>query len=127
MKYIIGSLAVGFLMFPYCFAESHVAYVRAKTVEEKIEIQATKLSLNPKLVKKIVNCESKGKQIARGHLAVVGVDIGVFQLNSHFHEVKAKEKGFDIYDEDDNIAYGLWLMKKEGTMPWKSSRLCWNG
>ena len=53
------------------------------------------------------------------------VDIGVMQINDYFHEQKALELGLNIYDNEDNIAYGALLMSKQGLSPWSSSKKCW--
>ncbi len=74
-------------------------------------------------------CESrfrhldKDGQIFRGK--VVKEDIGVMQVNTYYHEKKAKELGIDLYSLSGNLAYAKYLYEKQGTKPWASSEPCW--
>lgn len=77
-------------------------------------------------IKKIIWCESKGKQSARNHQSVVGYDVGVFQINTHFHLRSAQRMGIDIFTGEGNVAYGFHLLKTQGTKPWLWSKHCWS-
>ncbi len=74
-------------------------------------------------------CESrmrhldKNGDILRGK--VVPEDIGVMQINTRYHEKKAKELGIDLYSLNGNLAYARYLYEKEGTKPWMASSPCW--
>lgn len=77
----------------------------------------------------IARCEShlthyldSGK-VLRGR--VNRYDVGVFQINEHFHAKKSAELGFDIYTPVGNIGYALWMLKTGGPQPWKASKSCW--
>ncbi len=52
-------------------------------------------------------------------------DVGVMQINEHYHLDTAKKLGFDIYTLDGNMAYAEYLYEKQGTAPWVSSQPCW--
>ena len=52
-------------------------------------------------------------------------DVGVMQINTYYHDEKAKELGLDLYSLNGNLAYAEYLFDKEGTAPWKSSMPCW--
>lgn len=52
-------------------------------------------------------------------------DIGLYQINTRYHLKKAKELGYDIFTEEGNTAYAIWLYGKEGTKPWNASKHCW--
>lgn len=77
------------------------------------------------LAEAIIQCESSGRPHVNNNLARVGKDIGYFQINTHFHEEKAKLMGLDLNNPDDNIEYGVMLLAKYGTAPWKASKHCW--
>ena len=52
-------------------------------------------------------------------------DAGYFQINEHYHLKAAKKLGYDIYTEEGNISYALYLYQREGTTPWLASKACW--
>lgn len=54
-----------------------------------------------------------------------GKDVGKFQINTLYHEARAKEMGLDIYNEYDNEKYALVLFEENGTRDWNASRSCW--
>ena len=53
-------------------------------------------------------------------------DIGVMQINTRYHGEKAGKLGIDLYSLDGNLAYAKYLYIREGTVPWNSSRKCWD-
>lgn len=77
----------------------------------------------------IARCESHFRhlgadgQILRG--TVIPEDVGVMQINTRYHEAKAKEMELDLYSLDGNLAYAKYLYEKQGTKPWNASRPCW--
>jgi hypothetical protein len=75
---------------------------------------------------RIIECESHGQQSARNYHAVVGVDVGLFQLNIHYHLSRAASMGFNIYTSQGNLEYGFVLLKESNTKPWSWSRSCWD-
>ena len=85
--------------------------------------------LVPELVK-ICTCESGLKHfdsdgnVLRGEINPL--DIGICQINLKYHEAQAKKLGYDLFIEQDNIAYANWLYQQQGTTPWKWSASCWN-
>ena len=52
-------------------------------------------------------------------------DIGIMQINLKVHFKQATELGFDVYNPNGNMAYGLYLYRKSGLAPWSASRACW--
>jgi len=82
----------------------------------------------PPILTKIALCESGNSHfdangVKRGK--VNPLDIGRFQINLFYHEAQAKEMGLDLFDENDNEEYALYLYEKQGTRPWNPSRHCW--
>ena len=74
-------------------------------------------------------CESRMRQYDKdGNLfrgIVVKEDVGVMQINTHYHGEKAKELNLDLSTLSGNLAYAKYLYEKEGTKPWISSSPCW--
>ena len=52
-------------------------------------------------------------------------DIGIMQINLKVHFQQATKAGYDIFNPNGNMAYGLWLYQKHGLAPWYASRACW--
>jgi hypothetical protein len=77
----------------------------------------------------IAKCESTFRQldpdgeIHRGR--VNSEDVGVMQINEHYHLDKAVEGNYNIYTIEGNTAYARALYEKEGLKPWVSSKACW--
>jgi len=77
----------------------------------------------------IAECESHFRQFDTDGNVYRGVqnneDVGVMQINEHYHLETAQKLGYDIYTIQGNTAYALYLYNKEGTAPWASSEACW--
>ncbi len=54
------------------------------------------------------------------------IDIGYMQVNDYYQGKTASKMGYDLSKEDDNRAYGLYLLQNFGTEPWSASKSCWN-
>ncbi len=52
-------------------------------------------------------------------------DVGVMQINEHYHLDTSKKIGDNIYTTAGNLAYARFLYEQEGTAPWSSSQPCW--
>ncbi len=79
----------------------------------------------------ISGCESHYRQydsdgnIYRGE--VNNKDVGLMQINEHYHLEDAKALGYNIYTIEGNLAFARYLYNHEGTAPWDSSGYCWSG
>jgi hypothetical protein len=77
----------------------------------------------------IAYCESRFRQfdkngdVFRG--AVNNQDVGVMQINEHYHLDTAQEENYNLYSAEGNVAYARKLYEKFGTDPWNSSKPCW--
>jgi hypothetical protein len=120
----------------------------AKEVEEEriILIATSSRKTIPDVLERIADCESGARntdgsairgsgrhtdehgEVILGKLnrPELGVDIGKYQINEHFHGARAVELGLDLRSEADNEAYALVLYEESGTRPWKASESCWN-
>jgi hypothetical protein len=78
----------------------------------------------------IASCESHDRQfdtdgnVYRGE--VNHQDVGVMQVNEHYHLKESQDLGYDIYSLAGNTAFAQYLYQKEGTAPWDSSSACWD-
>jgi hypothetical protein len=59
----------------------------------------------------------------RGHLN--NQDIGVMQINEHYHRDTAEKMGLVIETFEDNLTYARHLYNTQGVQPWNASRPCW--
>lgn len=79
----------------------------------------------------IARCESTYRhidettgEILRGR--VDSRDVGVMQINEHYHLSTSKALGYDIYTFEGNMAYAKYLYNKKGLAPWSASKPCWS-
>ena len=100
--------------------------VQELTLDQKIDKYATEYHVNPVVARAIISCESGGDPNALGTMAVIGQDIGIWQINDYFHEETANKLGLNIYNQDNNLRYGMILLFEQGTSPWKWSKSCWS-
>jgi hypothetical protein len=88
-------------------------------------------------IKKIPNelhwigfCESRNRQFKEDGSLVRGIvnplDVGKYQINEKYHLAESKRLGFDIYTEEGNTDYALWLYEHQGSKPWNWSKPCWS-
>ncbi len=77
----------------------------------------------------IAKCESHYRQFDKNGDVYRGKvnrqDVGVMQVNEHYHLDTTVKLGFDIYTIEGNTAYARYLYEREGTTPWASSQACW--
>lgn len=84
---------------------------------------------NYPILEKIALCESGGNhfdvngEVLRGRKN--SQDIGLFQINLFYHQSQAEKLGLNLFTEQDNITYALWLYNQQGTRPWLASAQCW--
>lgn len=77
----------------------------------------------------IARCESQYRQYDKDGNVLRGKanpdDVGIFQVNEHYHLADSKARGDDIYTTDGNIDYAAHLLETQGTKPWNWSKGCW--
>lgn len=100
-----------------------------QTVEDLITEKAQADGVDPILANKIAYCESTMRQFDKQGKVIRGEqnpgDVGLFQINEGYHDVRSKDLGYDIHTTEGNINYAMWLIKHEGTRHWKASEKCW--
>jgi hypothetical protein len=102
------------------------ALPQAQTVEQYVD----NYFADEPIMSAIAQCESHYHQYAadgsiyRGK--VNNQDVGVMQINEHYHASTAEKLGLDLYTIQGNVAYAQYLYEKQGTAPWVSSEPCWS-
>lgn len=83
----------------------------------------------PMLVK-ICKAESGSRQFLPNGNVVRGKvnpsDIGYCQINEYINNDEARKLGYDIFTEQGNKDYAVWLYMHRGTAPWSSSAGTWS-
>jgi len=81
------------------------------------------------IMAEIAWCESRFRQYDKHGSVFRGVvnskDVGVMQVNEHYHLDTAEKLGIDLYSIEGNLEYARYLYEKEGVQPWISSKPCW--
>jgi len=100
------------------------AYTVTATTTQMIKDTST-----PPVMQRIAQCESSSMQFKNGTVVLNGnsngtVDIGEWQINSS-HTQEAKKLGYDIFTQEGNYNYAMYIYKTQGTGPWSSSAKCW--
>lgn len=99
---------------------------RPLSINQLISLYSEKYKVDEKLALDIIRCESSFNPYALNKKAVIGEDVGLFQLNSYYWQEEMALHGWDIYNVEDNIEAGMWLLSKSGSKPWKWSEHCWS-
>ena len=98
--------------------------------QQKLYDLAWEYGQDPELARRIVQCESGGnknalnKNIVNGE--VVSMDHSLFQINDVAHSERTAELNLNIMDWEDNLEFGMILMRDSGTKQWYSSKSCWD-
>jgi len=106
-------------------AQKPKAAPQVQTIQETV---ATYFADLPIMVA-ISSCESHFRQYDVSGAVYRGEqnhqDVGVMQINEHYHLDISKKLGYDIYTTEGNMAYARFLYEQEGVAPWMSSSPCW--
>ena len=100
--------------------------------QKTVEMEVRKYFKDIPILAEVARCESHFTHInpATGNVIRGKInpnDVGVMQINEHYHNKTAEKMGLDLKNFDDNMAYARYLYKREGTRPWKASSACWFG
>lgn len=83
------------------------------------------------IMNEVARCESQKRQFNENGELLRGTvnhqDVGVFQINEHYHLAEAQKLGIDIHTVHGNILYAKYLYDRNGLGDWKASKFCWNG
>lgn len=107
-------------------SETTLTFGESPTVEEYVRIYFRDIPI----MTRVAECESRFRQFNKYGDILRGEenfqDVGVMQVNERYHLETADKLGHNLYTLDGNLAYARYLYKKEGTMPWQSSAICWD-
>jgi len=117
---------IGSTFFYEAKPKQESSFDKTYNIDHLITKYALMYMVDEKLARKIICCESNFNQDAINKKAVIGEDVGLFQLNSHYWQEHMASRGWDIYNTEDNIQAGMWLLSTEGSKPWTWSAGCWN-
>ncbi len=99
---------------------------KVETVKERVQAYFADIPI----MVAISGCESFYRQydtngkIYRGEIN--NKDVGLMQINEHYHLDDSKALGYNIYSIEGNLSYARYLYEQEGTAPWDSSSYCWS-
>ena len=100
-------------------------FAQSQTVEEYVR----EYFEDSPVLAEVARCESKFRHFGKNGDIIRGEvnskDVGVMQINEHYHKATASKLGLNIYSLDGNLAYAKQLYEREGTQPWISSSKCW--
>lgn len=98
--------------------------------ENEVEAYVRKEYADTPILIEIARCESNFHQFNEDGVVVRGRvnkdDVGVMQINEHYHADTAIAKDMNLYTTEGNVAFGRYLYEKYGTSPWNSSSKCWS-
>ncbi len=84
----------------------------------------------PAVMARIAACESHDKQFNPDGSVVRGKvdknDIGRYQISITVHGAEAMQMGYNLFTEEGNEAYAMYLYHKAGTEPWFKTKSCWS-
>lgn len=107
------------------FVQVPVAGSKYPTEVEKVEVRPI---VHSQLLE-IARCESENNHFDKDGSVLRGKinnqDVGRFQINLEYHEKDAVKLGYDLFTEEGNTNYAVWLYEKEGSKPWNWSKHCW--
>lgn len=121
---VIAWMVVGGLLVGQHLTPASVVYAD-KEVPTKLKFEDI-----PMLVK-ICKAESGGgHQFNKDGSVVRGKvnpsDIGYCQINEYINNDEARKLGYDIFTEEGNKDYAIYLFTHRGTEPWNSSKPIWS-
>lgn len=84
----------------------------------------------PAIFDRIAYCESRDRQFYETGRVIRGIvnpaDIGRYQINTYHWGEEAEKLEYDLHTEEGNEAMALYIYRKMGTKPWRSSQKCWD-
>ena len=124
------ALAVSLALNPPAASPVEMQWIGPMPAAQTVEQYVREYFAGAPIMAEVARCESRFKQFDTDgsiHRGVVNnKDLGVMQVNEHYHGKMADKLGLDLYTIQGNVAYAKYLYEKEGTRPWASSSPCWS-
>jgi hypothetical protein len=99
------------------------------TNEKITEAFLRKVYADTPILVEVARCESEFHQFDKEGKPVRGrinkADVGIMQINEHYHLDTADSMKVDLETVAGNVAYAKYLYGKFGTSPWNASKPCW--
>lgn len=105
-------------LFPLSVSAS---VVDRQTIDFAIEKLSAVYQVDETTVHALVRCESNYVATAVSHTR----DHGLLQINERAHKARMSREGYDLYNWQSSLEWGIKLLYEQGTAPWYSSRRCW--
>lgn len=77
------------------------------------------------IMHEVMRCESGGK-IDAYNPTNNSHDNGLFQISDLYHGSEVRQRGLDVGNPVDNIAFAKILFDRSGLQPWSASKHCWS-
>lgn len=104
--------------------------VIAVPAASSVEIAVRSYFKDTPILAEVAFCESSFAQFGKDGKVLrgkeVASDVGVMQINEHYHGDTAKKLGMDLYTIEGNMAYAKYLYQKNGLSDWEASKPCWS-
>ena len=120
-----------------CFLEAHIlSETDLSFVDSSIpaqappyivegEVLAILIEKEETLIEKIIRCESKGDPTAKNPNSTARGLLQIIKSSEEFCE-EGMGRELDMYNPDDNLLCGEYLMEHGGLNHWNASRHCWD-
>ena len=95
-----------------------------ETIDTKVTHLSKDYRVSEDLVRAIITCESQNDPLAVNLNKNGTRDYGPMQINE-VHKSEMERQGLDIKNPDHTLQFGVKLLATDGTVPWKSSKPCW--
>jgi hypothetical protein len=121
---LFGLIIIGLgLLWYYSVEQKYIALAKEiMTPREYLTLQAEAYDLNPELLHRIVECESKWKMVQNKKSSA----FGYFQILDRTERSTPQYKaGYSKTDPYVNIDMGVYLFSRYGSQPWNESKPCW--
>ncbi len=125
-----GALAIALAAFAPAVQPANAPVLATLPTVYTVKEQVQNYFADIPIMVAIAGCESHYKQFDTDGTVYRGeqnhLDVGVMQINEHYHLEASEALGMDIHTTEGNMAYARYLYEHEGTAPWVSSSYCWN-
>ncbi len=125
IPFVLGALMLYNSAMAPAGAEAKTMAPQSQSVEQFVRQYYT----DTPILAEVARCESQFRQYDKTGVVLRGevtpADMGIMQINEHYHSDAADNLNLDITTIQGNLAYAKYLYEKEGLKPWKSSQKCW--
>jgi hypothetical protein len=129
VSFLSGVLSIGVTQFMPMDISIH-DFIAETSQNEVVEDYVDEYFSHIPVMSRIAYCESTYRHFGDSGEVLRGIvdprDVGVMQINEHYHLDTSKRFGFNIHTLEGNLGYAENLYNRQGTQPWSASKDCWN-